>query len=394
MSVPGVASPAADRFYCPPPRRRLLDKQHQPLAASACEEPAKSTPELRRDPLPSRAAAATNLESFIASTAVRVPARRRPQMGTRGSRAGADAEAPYYELADLWEAFGEWSAYGAGVPLLLNGTDGVVQYYVPSLSAIQLYGSRRPPPPSSKRLVKVLLLNHDVSVDSLDISTVDEGLPRLNEDSDGDNAPDTSSDVSSESDNEKSIGIATKCLAEIFCTDQQGFSSDDSKSSSQEAPPVFQYMEHDAPYGRQPLADMISVFANKFPDLKTYKSCDLLPSSWISVAWYPIYRIPTGPTLQDLDASFLTFHSLSTATDGTLSGRPETNNFHNNKIADVPGKITLPLIGLASYKFNGSVWTSNQHHEQQLTTSLLKAADDWLCQRQVDHPDYRFFLSH
>ncbi|KAJ1283515.1 hypothetical protein BS78_03G133900 [Paspalum vaginatum] len=362
MSVPGVASPAADRFYCPPPRRRLLDrqhKQHQPLAASACEEPAEPTPELRRDPLPSRASAATNLESFIASTAVRVPARRRPQMGTRGSRAGVDAEAPYYELADLWEAFGEWSAYGAGVPLLLNGTDGVVQYYVPSLSAIQLYGSRRPP---SKR--------------------------RLNEDSDGDNAPDTSNDVSSESDNEKSIG------SEFFCTDQQGFSNDDSKSSSQEAPPVFQYMEHDAPYGRQPLADMISVFASKFPDLKTYKSCDLLPSSWISVAWYPIYRIPTGPTLQDLDASFLTFHSLSTATDGTLSGRPETNNFHNNKIADVPGKITLPLIGLAAYKFNGSVWTSNQHHEQQLTTSLLKAADDWLCQRQVDHPDYRFFLSH
>lgn len=79
---------------------------------------------------------------------------------------------------------------------------------------------------------------------------------------------------------------------------------------------------------------------------------------------------------------------------GTLSGRSETNNFHYNKIADVPGKITLPLIGLVSYKFNGSMWTSNQHHEKQLTTSLLKAADDWLCQRQVDHPDYCFFLSH
>jgi hypothetical protein len=76
-----------------------------------------------------------------------------------------------------------------------------------------------------------------------------------------------------------------------------------------------------------------------------------------------------------------------------LSGLPKTNNFHSNKIADVPGKITLPLIGLASYKLNGSMWMSN-HHEQQLTTSLLKAADDWLSERQVDHPDYRFFLSH
>ncbi|TKW12229.1 hypothetical protein SEVIR_5G023400v4 [Setaria viridis] len=373
MSVPGVASRAADRFYCPPARRHLLDKQqkqHPPLTAAAVEEPAKPTPELRRDPPPSpapeTATAANNLESFIASTAVRVPARRHPRAGTRGRGAGADGHggAPYYELADLWDAFGEWSAYGAGVPLLLNGTDGVVQYYVPFLSAIQLYGSR----PSSKR--------------------------RFNEDSDDGSSPDTSSDVSSVSDNERSIGITTQCLAENICTDQEDFSSDDSDSRNQESSPIFQYVEHDAPYGRQPLADMISVFARTFPDLTTYKSCDLLPSSWISVAWYPIYRIPTGPTLQDLDACFLTFHSLSTALDGMLTGRPETNNFHNNKIADVPGKITLPLIGLASYKLHGSMWMSNQHHEQQLTTSLLKAADDWLCQRQVDHPDYRFFLSH
>ncbi|ONM31687.1 hypothetical protein ZEAMMB73_Zm00001d040625 [Zea mays] len=220
----------------------------------------------------------------------------------------------------------------------------------------------------------------------------------LNEGSDGDNAPETSSDVSNESDNdndnERSIGRTTQCLVENICTDQERLSSDDCDSSNQEPPPVFQYMEHDAPYGRQPLADMISVFACKFPDLNTYKSCDLLPSSWISVAWYPIYRIPTGPTLQDLDACFLTFHSLSTTPDGTISGCPETNNLHNSKVASVPGKITLPLIGLASYKLNGSLWTSNQHHEQQLTTSLLKAADDWLCQRQVDHPDYRFFLTH
>lgn len=31
---------------------------------------------------------------------------------------------------------------------------------------------------------------------------------------------------------------------------------------------------------------------------------------------YPIHRIPTGPTLQSLDACFLTFHSLSTAFQG------------------------------------------------------------------------------
>lgn len=46
---------------------------------------------------------------------------------------------PYFDLRDLWESFKEWSAYGAGVPLLLNGNDAVIQYYVPYLSGIQLY---------------------------------------------------------------------------------------------------------------------------------------------------------------------------------------------------------------------------------------------------------------
>jgi len=61
----------------------------------------------------------------------------------------------------------------------------------------------------------------------------------------------------------------------------------------------------------------ISVLASQFPELKTLRSCDLSPSSWISVAWYPIYRIPMGPTLQNLDACFLTYHSLSTPLQST-----------------------------------------------------------------------------
>lgn len=46
---------------------------------------------------------------------------------------------PYFALEGLWEFFTEWSAYGAGVPLVLNESGSVVQYYVPYLSGIQLY---------------------------------------------------------------------------------------------------------------------------------------------------------------------------------------------------------------------------------------------------------------
>lgn len=79
---------------------------------------------------------------------------------------------------------------------------------------------------------------------------------------------------------------------------------------------TFEYLERDPPFGREPLADkvgyfhllpgmlslsffslisyymldmhflQISVLASQFPELRTYRSCDLLPSSWISVAWY------------------------------------------------------------------------------------------------------------
>ncbi|KAA8520086.1 hypothetical protein F0562_014342 [Nyssa sinensis] len=56
----------------------------------------------------------------------------------RGWRTQEDEFHPCFILGDLRESFKEWSAYGAGV-LVLNGSDYVVQYYVPYLSSIQLY---------------------------------------------------------------------------------------------------------------------------------------------------------------------------------------------------------------------------------------------------------------
>jgi hypothetical protein len=44
--------------------------------------------------------------------------------------------------------------------------------------------------------------------------------------------------------------------------------------------------------------------------------CVALLTSKAGFSRYPIYRIPTGPTLRDLAACFLTFHSLSTSMHG------------------------------------------------------------------------------
>lgn len=47
----------------------------------------------------------------------------------------------YFTLGDLWNCYDEWSAYGAGVPIAVNNGETLVQYYVPYLSAIQIFTS-------------------------------------------------------------------------------------------------------------------------------------------------------------------------------------------------------------------------------------------------------------
>jgi len=47
----------------------------------------------------------------------------------------------YFTLGDLWNRYDEWSAYGAGVRIVLNNGETLVQYYVPYLSGIQIFTS-------------------------------------------------------------------------------------------------------------------------------------------------------------------------------------------------------------------------------------------------------------
>ncbi|CAA3004414.1 Hypothetical predicted protein, partial [Olea europaea subsp. europaea] len=80
-----------------------------------------------------------NLKRFLESVIPSVPAQHLSKTTIRGWKTCNVEFQPYFVLGDLWESFQEWSAYGAGVPLLLNDSDSVVQYYVPYLSGIQLY---------------------------------------------------------------------------------------------------------------------------------------------------------------------------------------------------------------------------------------------------------------
>ncbi|XP_057961685.1 uncharacterized protein LOC131153418 [Malania oleifera] len=321
----------------------------------------------------------SNLERFLEAIRPSVPAQYLSKTTMRGWKTCDVEYQPYFVLGDLWESFKEWSAYGAGVPLVLNGSDCVVQYYVPYLSGIQIYG------------------------DSIEASVKSR---RLAEDSDGDYFRDSSSDGSSDCEPERfncsseqwncghiageiPIRLDRMSLRDQHTILREDFSSDDGESGNSQGCLLFEYLEQDPPYSREPLADKIFDLACRFPELKTLRSCDLLSSSWISVAWYPIYRIPTGPTLRDLDACFLTFHYLHAPMRGAQNAQAPVVTCPS-EMDGVP-KISLPVFGLASYKFKGSLWTPNGGHERQLSNSLLQEAENWLRSHQVNHPDFLFF---
>ncbi|KAM3330260.1 hypothetical protein ACQJBY_026924 [Aegilops geniculata] len=149
------------RFYDAARARR---GHHHGLPKSSCAAAAVTQEKAPEEPsrLPaSPVGVAGNLKRFVAAVTLSVPAEYPSERGEwRGCGVDANRERPYFVLDDLWEAYKEWSAYGAGVPLVLDGCDGVVQYYVPYLSAIELYGDSSVLQSSSNPRLFVFLLIH------------------------------------------------------------------------------------------------------------------------------------------------------------------------------------------------------------------------------------------
>ncbi|XP_057790439.1 uncharacterized protein LOC131007319 isoform X2 [Salvia miltiorrhiza] len=228
----------------------------------------------------------TNLDRLMESVTPFIEARYSSEVYARGFRTTEVDSHTFFYLEDLWESFSEWSVYGRGVPLLLYGRDPIQQYYVPFLSGIQLYID-----PSRASTRTNGTTQEHAHLRRL-MSTVGSG------------------NCERDRDANYVFDLNLQHLSSRFSVGD-GVSS---KADTADSPglPLFQFLEHEQPYNRRPLSDKISLLASQFPELSKIRSCDLLPTSWICVAWYPIYRIPVGPTLQDLDASFLTFHSLST----------------------------------------------------------------------------------
>ncbi|KAJ6799104.1 Uncharacterized protein M6B38_209475 [Iris pallida] len=209
-----------DRFYDASKARRNSQRPRSPTAAPPGKRAGSEEPEKAATATVSVSTSSSNLDRFLEYTTPSVPAQYFSKMRMRGWRSCDAEQRPYFLLADLWESFKEWSAYGAGVPLVLNGSGSVVQYYVPYLSGIELYGHS--------------LVRHDTS-------------RQLGEDSDGDCFRDSSSDGSSDCELDSGLkyardwgrnhivdtsttGMDRLSLTEDRISLQEGFLSDDSDS--------------------------------------------------------------------------------------------------------------------------------------------------------------------
>ena len=213
----------------------------------------------------------SNIESFVVSTTPLVPARDAP--GDVGRGGGGGRRAPF-ALCDLWASFDEWSAFGVEVPLLLDDQDReVFQYYVPFLSGMQIFRACDP---------------------ACDPATDDES--RVRDDDAREEDPEAAARAETPSAPPLPSGIARA-------------TAEGAKVPGREL--LFQYFERASPYSRAPISDTLERLCVEEPTLATLRSDDVHPASWISVAWYPIYRVPVGRSLRDLSACFLTYHALS-----------------------------------------------------------------------------------
>ncbi|KAL3512959.1 hypothetical protein ACH5RR_025676 [Cinchona calisaya] len=314
----------------------------------------------------------SNLQGFLHSTVPVVPSKLIPRTSIQDTNNGflEDKDTiEYFTLGDLWRSFDEWSAYGVGIPVVLGPGRSVVQYYAPYLSAIQIYTPTR-------------------------TSTI---LRNLNEED---------ADVEMEfwSDGNES-DMLTRSLSNNSSKNTWDITSGDSNFDHESSWPTkntlgylyFQYHDVSSPYWRTPIADKIRDFKPNYPGLVSLKSFDLSPASWMSLAWYPVYQIPTKWYVKDLATRFLTYHTLSSCYQD--HDRNDVQAICSSEGTEEPkeklsGQFALPPFGMATYKLQGDVWINQNAYDQEKLNDLQSAADSWLKQLNFHHHDFHFFMTH
>ncbi|KAL3161352.1 hypothetical protein ABBQ32_010249 [Trebouxia sp. C0010 RCD-2024] len=320
----------------------------------------------------------TNLQSVLVNTAPCFPA------SNQGSCCEAKSSSDF-NLEALWGAYEAWSAYGAEVPLAVpsEAASQVTQCYVPYLSGLQLFEHS----PTVRRLHHCTYTSDEDWPDSLnsDLTSMGSSMESVYTDSDSEDGKDT-----------------LTATHDRFSVLRKGTVLGDPSRL------LFEFFESTSPHEREPFTDRIQqLAAGCCPELLTLNSSSLHPSSWYSVAWYPLYRFPSnGSSLRELNASFLTFHSMSASP--TAESPCSTENRPQPPQMPLPAQqalaarqaavkggsasdaVVLEAFAFMPYKLHGYMW-SDPAQNKSVYEPMMGAAETWVQRRRCKHPDLHFF---
>ncbi|KAJ8559738.1 hypothetical protein K7X08_003796 [Anisodus acutangulus] len=304
-------------------------------------------------------------------------------------------EIPNISLGNLWKWYEKEGSYGLEVKAEEHrsckqcGIDCLKfsAYFVPFLSAIQLFKSKDNGTVGSIDVVDSGTNKISESSPVVDFHTIFSTLvpqPRVKD---------------SSSLQKKNVVSGSRSSSHCSDTDLH-HPPVESKLSDDIVELLFEYFEREQPQSRKHFFEKIQELVagdgrSSYGDpsiLQSTRLPDLHPRSWFSVAWYPIYRIPSG----NFRAAFLTYHSL-----GHYVQRGQA----------LDACIVSPVVGLQSY--NAQLRHSMDHLKdvtsdsdppsvlqdrlktlEQTASLMSRAVRTNGSERLVNrHQDYEFFLS-
>ncbi|XVF01697.1 hypothetical protein REPUB_Repub04eG0110900 [Reevesia pubescens] len=254
-----------------------------------------------------------------------------------------------FTLSDLWDSYTEWGAYGAGVPIVLNNGDRVVQYYSPSLSALQIY--TRKPFSSSRSL----------------LDQIDEKFWELGNTEN----PENGSCYDSGSEKIKKSLSNNSCLASNATWEDSTrfqFGSFTQETTDQCGYLYYQYNEIACPYDRVLFGEKNNELAKHYPGLPDLHCTDFSPHSWIAIAWSQKYMLEEK------------VEGISCPGEDRRSGSRKE-------------EISLPPFAVVTYKMFGTLWINLDTSDKDSIICRQTAACYWLKLLQFQHHDFNFFMS-
>ncbi|XP_023637471.1 uncharacterized protein LOC17884591 [Capsella rubella] len=138
------------------------------------------------------------------------------------------------------------------------------------------------------------------------------------------------------------------------------------------------YLEFDQPLSfeeRPPLIDTVAELAETHHGMNSLKSSDLSENSWFCVSWSPSLQIPT---VEDVDAYFLTYHSMTPVFPETF---PQE------------AKVELPVFGAVGSKLPDDVWNMPGTTDQENIKMHEESAASWLGKVMFTQNDFKMFMA-